>query len=88
MELKDALADIVGAPHPRLPPPWMASLAGSLGRTLARSQRISNRKLRQTCAWAPRYPSVREGFPAAVAGLAAAAAGASARRSSMRSQTR
>jgi nucleoside-diphosphate-sugar epimerase len=83
----DALADAVGAPHPRLPPPWMAGLAGSLGRTLARSHRISNRKLRQTCAWAPRYPSVREGFPAAVAGLPAPA-GAAARRSSSRSQIR
>jgi nucleoside-diphosphate-sugar epimerase len=68
-EYVDALADAAGAPHARLPPPWMATLGGSLGRLLARSQRISNRKLRETCAWAPRYASVREGFPVAVAGL-------------------
>jgi len=62
----DALADAVGARHPRLPPAWMAPLAGGPGRLLARSQRISNRRLRAGSGWAPRYPSVREGFRAAV----------------------
>jgi hypothetical protein len=33
---------------------------------LSRSQRISNRKLRDESGWAPRYPSVREGWPAVV----------------------
>jgi hypothetical protein len=36
---------------------------------IARSQRISNRKLRGASDWAPRYPSVREGYPAAVAAI-------------------
>ena len=66
-EFVDALADAVGAGHPRLPPAWMAVLAGSPGRMMARSQRISNQKLRAASGWAPRYPSVREGFPATVA---------------------
>jgi 2-alkyl-3-oxoalkanoate reductase len=62
----DALADALGVPRPRLPPAWAAYLAGSLGNMLARSQRISNAKLRAAIGWAPRYRSVREGFPAMV----------------------
>ena len=68
-ELVDALADAAGAPHPRLPPAWATVLTGLVGRLLARSQRISNRKLRGASDWAPRYPSVREGYPAAVAAI-------------------
>jgi len=66
-ELVDALADAVGAPHPWLAPAWMAFLGGGIGRLMARSERISNAKLRATGDWAPRYPSAREGFPVAVA---------------------
>jgi nucleoside-diphosphate-sugar epimerase len=65
-EFVDALADAVGAKHPHLFPAVFAKLAGSVGRTIARSLRISNRKLRETSGWAPTYPSVREGFPAAL----------------------
>jgi nucleoside-diphosphate-sugar epimerase len=71
-EYVDALADAAGVRHPRLPPAWLATVGGSIARGLARSQRISNRKLRGASSWAPRYRSVREGFPAAVAGTAAA----------------
>ena len=66
-EYVDALADALHAPHPRLPPPWTAALAGSVGKMLARSVRISNRKLRDASDWAPVFPSVREGWPATVA---------------------
>jgi nucleoside-diphosphate-sugar epimerase len=62
----DALADAAHIAHPRLPPAWLAILGGSLARLLSRSLRVSNRKLRDASSWAPRYPSVREGFPAAV----------------------
>src|SRR2546428_8654111 len=48
---------------------WLAMLAGSLGETLARSQRIANRKLRAASGWAPRHPSVVEGWRAVVAAL-------------------
>jgi 2-alkyl-3-oxoalkanoate reductase len=65
-ELADALAEALAVPHPRLPPAWTALLAGSIGRTLARSLRVSNGKLRGATGWAPRYPSVREGFRAVV----------------------
>ena len=65
-DFANALADALGEPPPRLPPAWAAYLAGSLGRMLSRSLRISNAKLRATTGWAPRYRSVREGFPAVV----------------------
>ena len=40
---------------------------GSVGEMLARSVRISNRKLRAASTWAPRYPSVRQGWNHALA---------------------
>ena len=61
----DSLADALGVPHPRMFPAWLAGVAGSLGRTLARSQRISNARLR-AAGWAPRYASVRDGWPEVV----------------------
>lgn len=54
-------AAAVGARPPRFLPRWISRLAGSLGETLARSQRVSNAKLKRVSTWAPRYPSVREG---------------------------
>jgi nucleoside-diphosphate-sugar epimerase len=57
------LAQALHVAAPRIPRRWLAGLMGSVGRLLARSQRISNRKLRAT-GWAPRYSSVREGWPA------------------------
>jgi len=67
-EFADALADAAGAARPRLLPAWLANLGGSAARLLTRSLRISNRKLRDASSWTPRYRSVREGFPAALAG--------------------
>jgi nucleoside-diphosphate-sugar epimerase len=63
-DLVDSLADRLGVSHPRFLPSWLPLLFGSLGRTLARSQRISNRKLREASSWRPKYPSVREGWEA------------------------
>lgn len=59
-----ALADSLGVPHPRFPPRFLQYLAGSMGETLARSHRMSNRLLKEKSGWSPRYRSVREGFPA------------------------
>src|SRR5262249_55470552 len=53
----------------RLEPPWTKHLFGSLGEMLARSVRVSNRKLREECAWVPKYPSMREGWRAVAAAL-------------------
>ena len=65
-EFVDSLADALEVPHPRMFPAWLAKLAGSPARTMARSLRISNRKLRSV-GWAPRYRSVRDGWPDVVA---------------------
>jgi nucleoside-diphosphate-sugar epimerase len=65
----DSLAAALGVPPPRLPPPWLTALLGPVARALGRSLRISNLKLCQTCGWAPRLPSVREGWPEVVAAL-------------------
>jgi nucleoside-diphosphate-sugar epimerase len=68
-EYVDALAAAIGVRPPRLMPRWMTPLFGSLGETLARSLRISNRKLRKAAGWSPKYPSVREGFGTLARGL-------------------
>jgi len=64
----DAIAHVIGAKPPRLLPGWLAQIGGGLARMFARSLRISNMKLRQH-GWSPRYPSARDGLPAAIAGL-------------------
>jgi nucleoside-diphosphate-sugar epimerase len=61
-----ALAQALGLKGPRIPPAWTARLFGSVGQLLARSQRMSNGKLRLATQWSPRYSSVREGFPATI----------------------
>lgn len=61
-EFYDTLAKVIGAKPPRFPPRFFRRFFGSLGETLARSQRISNLKFKQAASWKPTYPSVREGF--------------------------
>jgi nucleoside-diphosphate-sugar epimerase len=68
----DALAAALGVPPPTFLPAWLAPLTGAVGEQLSRSQRISNRALREASGWAPTYPSVREGWPAVVTALEAA----------------
>lgn len=63
----EALAAALGAPAPKFFPAWVAALGGSIGEMLARSQRISNAKLKAASGWAPKYPSVHEGWRAVVA---------------------
>jgi hypothetical protein len=53
--------------RPKLPPSWLTPLFGSLGEMAARSLRMSNRKLRSASGWAPKYPSVHQGWPAVIA---------------------
>ncbi|HKT17674.1 MAG TPA: NAD(P)H-binding protein [Stellaceae bacterium] len=60
----DALAAALRVKPPSLPPRLMTLLLGSVGETMARSARISNRKLRGSSDWAPRYKSARDGFAA------------------------
>jgi 2-alkyl-3-oxoalkanoate reductase len=62
-----SLAENLGLRPPRFLPSWVTPLFGSVGDALARSLRLSNRKLKQLTRWSPRYPSVREGWPATLA---------------------
>jgi nucleoside-diphosphate-sugar epimerase len=68
-EYVDTLAQTLGVPPPKLPPPWLTRLGGSLADTIGRSLRISNKKLRNAAGWTPQYRSVRQGWPAVVAAL-------------------
>ena len=61
-----ALAEALNVAPPKIPPHWFSYLMGSLGALLARSQRISNRRLRAATPWRPIHPSVREGWPATI----------------------
>jgi nucleoside-diphosphate-sugar epimerase len=65
-ELAEAIAQLVGVRPPRFLPPWVARLVGSLGDTLGRSLRISNRKLERASAWKPKYPTTLDGFRAII----------------------
>lgn len=65
-EFNDSLADALGVRRPRFLPAWTARLGGSLGGMLARSQRISNRKLREKSRWRPAYPSASDGWKAII----------------------
>ncbi len=68
-EMVDALASLLGVAPPRFPPAWVVKLGGGLAELMARSIRISNRKLREASSWVPRYPSIREGWRATLAAL-------------------
>lgn len=52
-----SLATAARIQPPRPLPRWVTALGGSTMQLLARSQRISNKRLRTTSGWAPRYPS-------------------------------
>jgi nucleoside-diphosphate-sugar epimerase len=66
-EYVDIIARTLDVPSPRFLPSWTVKLMGSIGALLSRSERMSNRKLRAAApTWSPRFPSVREGLPAAL----------------------
>jgi nucleoside-diphosphate-sugar epimerase len=58
-----SLAACLGLGAPRFLPDWATSLFGPAGATMARSLRLSNAKLRNATGWAPRFASVRQGWP-------------------------
>lgn len=57
-----AMAEAFGFAPPRFLPDWLTPLTGSVGETLARSQRISSLKLRRSSEWRPTLRSAREGW--------------------------
>lgn len=65
-ELVNSLADAIGAKPPKPLPTWITRLGGSLMELFMRSQRMSNKKLRGATGWAPRFRSIREGWPWAI----------------------
>ena len=62
-----ALAEAIGAKPPRRVPRWVARLAGRGGRRHAddRDPGRVERKAKRELGWTLRYPSWRQGFPAA-----------------------
>jgi 2-alkyl-3-oxoalkanoate reductase len=65
----DSLAEAIGVRAPKLLPPWITPLFGSLGALASRSLRISNKKLRSASGWTPKYSNVRQGWRAVVTQL-------------------
>jgi nucleoside-diphosphate-sugar epimerase len=85
-DVANVIAVGLGVAAPRSLPVWVAKLAGSLGELMSRSVRISNRKLRAASDWAPRWSSLREGWPAMLQAMPPDAAPASSdqRRNALR----
>jgi nucleoside-diphosphate-sugar epimerase len=67
--IAETLGRILGVRPPRLLPPWVATLGGSLGETLARSLRVSNAKIKGATRWTPSVPNVEDGLRRVVAAL-------------------
>jgi nucleoside-diphosphate-sugar epimerase len=64
-EYLDVFAAAFGLHKLRPVPAWAMRVGGgSAAEAVIRSQRVSNKKLRDATGWSPRYPSVREGWPA------------------------
>jgi nucleoside-diphosphate-sugar epimerase len=61
----DAFSSAFGLGRLRPNPAWMMRLlAGKAADSLIASQRVSNQKFRRTTGWAPKHPSLREGWRA------------------------
>lgn len=69
-ELGCGVARLIGAKAPRHLPAWAVVLGGPVSRTLARSLRISNRKLRRESGWQPKYPTALDGYAEVIAAKA------------------
>jgi len=64
-EYLDEFSEAFGVRRLRPMPTWLVKLAsGSAAAAVIRSWRISNKKLRDATGWSPKFPSVREGWPA------------------------
>lgn len=70
-EYNRVVAASVGAKPPLLTGAAALKVGGEAGRFYGRSQRVGNARFRQAAGWAPRYPSVREGWPAVAAEMSA-----------------
>ena len=61
-EYFELLGDALGRKAPWIAPAWFAYIAGSVGRSVARSQRISNARFKEATGWRPSIASMREGW--------------------------
>jgi nucleoside-diphosphate-sugar epimerase len=50
-----------------VPGPLLRTMGGRAAALLLRSQRVTNRRFRDATGWAPRFPSLREGWPTVTA---------------------
>jgi nucleoside-diphosphate-sugar epimerase len=64
-------ATALGTGAPRRVPAWLARLAAGSDpiRSVTRSAKSSNARIKSELGWAPRFPTAREGVPDAIAGL-------------------
>jgi nucleoside-diphosphate-sugar epimerase len=63
LEYARICAEELHLPKPRRFPRWLGKLVmGGPANYILNSSRISNRKFKEATGWAPKYPSVREGF--------------------------
>jgi nucleoside-diphosphate-sugar epimerase len=69
-----SLAAAAGIAPPRPIPTWLTPLGGSMMRLLSRSQRISNRQLREASGWSPRYARAADAWGDIVSACTRAAA--------------
>ena len=58
-----SLAQALGVGTPKPLPWWLVKLGGSTAELLSRSQRLSNKKLRDVTDWRPAVPSVKDAWP-------------------------
>ena len=66
-EYFDALAESLGVPPPIPPPLWVGALDGIGGKPSRIAATLNREAPSEIRAWAPKYPSVREGYRAVVA---------------------
>ena len=62
----EAIANAIGEKAPRPLPRILSALGGKSMELLSRSQRMSNARLKAETGWSPRWPSARDGVPAAI----------------------
>ena len=65
-DLAESVAKALGVRSPRHLPAWVTWLAGGVGRTIGRSLRVSNRKLREASHWRPSFANTIEGWLASI----------------------
>jgi nucleoside-diphosphate-sugar epimerase len=72
-EAAEALAAALGKKPARHNPRAVSRVGGKKTDYLGRSQRVSNKRFKEATGWSPRYPSLRETWPAVVAATDATA---------------